>query len=60
MLALIRAFGLTFFVAGFFKLAQDLLTFVSPQVLGYVLVCFEQVCASLGKYCIGIVHITTA
>jgi multidrug resistance-associated protein (MRP) len=36
-LALIRAFGLTFFVAGFFKLAQDLLTFVSPQVLGLLI-----------------------
>lgn len=33
VLALCKAYGFTFFVAGFFKLAQDLLSFASPQIL---------------------------
>ena len=31
--ALTKAFGSTFFVAALFKVANDLLTFVSPQIL---------------------------
>ena len=33
VMALARSFGGTFFVAGVFKLLQDLLNFVSPQLL---------------------------
>ena len=33
VLALARSFGGTFFIAGFFKLGQDLLGFASPQIL---------------------------
>ena len=33
VLALTRSFGGTFFIAGFFKLGQDLLGFASPQIL---------------------------
>ena len=33
VMAIIKAYGFTFFVAGIFKLGQDLLSFVSPQIL---------------------------
>ena len=33
VMALIKAYGFTFFVAGIFKLGQDFLAFVSPQIL---------------------------
>jgi hypothetical protein len=36
VMALARSFGGTFFVAGLFKLCQDLLNFVSPQLLKLV------------------------
>ena len=35
VMALARSFGGTFFLAGVFKLFQDLLNFVSPQLLKY-------------------------
>lgn len=35
VLSLARSFGPTYFVAGLFKLAQDLISFASPQILGY-------------------------
>ena len=37
VMALARSFGGTFFVAGLFKLCQDLLNFVSPQLLKYAI-----------------------
>jgi hypothetical protein len=36
--ALARAFGGTFYVAGVFKLGQDLLGFVGPQLLSFLIV----------------------
>ncbi len=33
LLSLMYSFGFTFFVGGLFKLGQDLLTFVNPQIL---------------------------
>ena len=33
VMAIIKAYGFTFFVAGIFKLGQDLLSFISPQLL---------------------------
>ena len=33
VMAIIKAYGFTFFVAGIFKFGQDLLSFVSPQIL---------------------------
>ena len=44
-LALGSAFGGTFLVAAFFKAAQDILAFVQPQLLNY-LIDFVQVCWS--------------
>ena len=37
VMALAKSFVETFLVAAFFKLCQDLLSFVSPQLLKYVL-----------------------
>ena len=42
VMALARSFGGTFFLAGLFKLCQDLLNFVSPQLLKYVFLIIEQ------------------
>ena len=36
MWAFAKAFGFTFFVAGFLKVFQDLLTFANPQILRFV------------------------
>ena len=33
VIAISRAFGFTFFVAGIFKVGNDLLSFVSPMIL---------------------------
>jgi hypothetical protein len=38
---LCKAFGPTFILGSFFKLIQDLLGFVSPQILKYVYIKFK-------------------
>ena len=47
LLALVKAFGLPFAVAGFLKLISDLLSFVGPQVLKSVSYLFLSSCDML-------------
>lgn len=44
LLALVKAYGFTFFVAGFFKIGHDLLAFGGPLLLRYFTLSFMIYC----------------